>query len=162
VRPLGETRPAWKVLRVLGNMLGLQGFEHESAEEVLAEALPQDVAARLANRSAAPVTLAHETQELERVADVPIYAADPLVRRATSLQLTADAAGPVAGLSTAVWTRLNLVPGDEVRVRQNGGEAVLPARHDPTLAPTAVRVPAAHPATASLGAMFGPVSVAKA
>src|SRR3954468_18588576 len=39
VRPLGETRPAWKVLRVLGDMLGLPGFGQQSSEEVLAEAL---------------------------------------------------------------------------------------------------------------------------
>ena len=53
--PLGETRPAWKVLRVLGNLLGLPGFEQDSAEQVRAEALgdPSSLAARLDNRSAA-------------------------------------------------------------------------------------------------------------
>ncbi|HEX6361573.1 MAG TPA: molybdopterin-dependent oxidoreductase [Albitalea sp.] len=162
VRPLGEARPAWKVLRVLGNMLGLEGFEHESAEEVRQEALPADVASRLSNRSSAPVALVPESQDLERIADVPIYCTDSLVRRAASLQLTADAAPPVVRLSQAVWQRLGLTNGAKVRVLQGGAEAVLPARLDPTLAPNAVRVPAGHPDTASLGAMFGPISVAKA
>src|SRR5574343_73576 len=38
VRPLGETRPGWKVLRVLGNLLGLQGFDFETSQDVLARA----------------------------------------------------------------------------------------------------------------------------
>ena len=33
-KPLGETRPAWKVLRVLGNLLELDGFDYESSEAV--------------------------------------------------------------------------------------------------------------------------------
>jgi NADH-quinone oxidoreductase subunit G len=162
VRPLGETRPAWKVLRVLGNMLGLPGFTQESAEDVKAEALPGDVSARLSNACGAKVELPPDTRDLERVADVPIYSIDALVRRAPSLQLTADAAAPVASLSSAVWSRLALAAGDRVRVTQGDAVAVLSAKEDPTLAPTAVRVPAGHSLTATLGAMFGPVSVAKA
>lgn len=162
VRPRGDARPAWKVLRVLGNMLGLKGFDFETSEEVKAEALPADVAARLSNHSKAAVSLAPVSQDLERVADVPIYCTDSLVRRAPSLQLTADAAAPVAGVSPAVWARLGLAPGDSVRVIQDGAEAVLPARLDSTLADNVVRVAAGHPTTAALGAMFGPLSVAKA
>jgi len=162
VRPLGETRPAWKVLRVLGNMLGLPGFTQETAEDVKAEALPDDAASRLANTGSAPVELAPESQDLERIADVPIYCTDSLVRRATSLQLTADAVPPVAGLSTEVWSRLGLAAGDRVRLAQGDAQAVLPARLDPTLAPNAVRVAAGHPSTATLGAMFGAITVAKA
>src|SRR4030095_14224840 len=99
-KPYAETRPAWKVLRVLGSMLGLQGFEFESIDDVRAK-LPDD--------SALPSTLAPSTgpeiltppaagpaQGFERVADVPIYFADPLVRRAPSLQVTADARPPRA------------------------------------------------------------------
>jgi len=163
VRPLGDARPAWKVLRVLGNMLGLTGFDFETSDEVRAQALPADVAARLANRSAVSPNVAKTSDdELERIADVPIYCTDSLVRRAVSLQLTADAKAPVASLSTAVWQRLGLADGASVRVTQGNAEAVLPARHDPTLARNAVRVPAGHPSTATLGAMFGPISVAKA
>ncbi len=163
VRPLGETRPAWKVLRVLGNMLGLPGFDYETSEEVRAEALTGDIAARLNNRStAAVVSLAASVDDLERVADVAIYGADPLVRRATSLQLTADARPPMASVSSAVWSRLGLKPGDAVRLIQGEAQAVLPVRVDATLAPNAVRVPTGRAETASLGAMFGPITVAKA
>ena len=162
VRPLLDARPAWKVLRVLGNMLGLPGFAFETSEEVRSEALTGDVASRLSNRSSAAVTTSPESQDLERVADVPIYCTDSLVRRAVSLQLSADAAAPVVGLSTAVWSRLGLNAGDAVRVIQGEAEVRLPARLDATLAPNAVRVPSGHPDTAALGAMFGAISVAKA
>ncbi|NRF70503.1 NADH-quinone oxidoreductase subunit G [Aquincola sp. S2] len=164
-KPLGESRPAWKVLRVLGNLLGLPGFGHESSEEVLAEALGDlaAVPARMDNRSAVPLTLAPSAPNgLERIADVPIYSTDALVRRAVSLQRTADAAPPVIGVSTALAQRMGLVPGAEVRVSQGNGATLLPVRIESTLADNAVRVSAGHPVTAALGAMFGPISIEKA
>jgi len=164
VRPLGETRPAWKVLRVLGNMLNLPGFGFETSEDVRTEALEGDLTSRLSNAASGPLpqAAAAASQDLERVADVAIYGADPLVRRSTALQLTADALPPVASLSTAVWTRLGLQPGASVRVTQGEAQAVLPAQLDTTLASNAVRVPAGREQTSTLGAMFGPISVAKA
>jgi len=168
-RPLGETRPAWKVLRVLGDMLGLPGFAQQSADEVLAEALGDltTLPARLNNDAELPATLptaaaAGLEPGFERIADVPIYATDSLVRRALSLQLTADARAPQASLPAQLWADLGLAAGDKVRVSQGGAQAVLAARLDKTLAPTAVRVPAGHVLTAGLGAAFGAISVAKA
>jgi NADH-quinone oxidoreductase subunit G len=161
VKPLGDTRPAWKVLRVLGNLLGLKGFEFETSEEVRAEALGDlsTVVSRLSNKHASATTAAaDEVAGFERLADVPIYGTDSLVRRATSLQLTADARPPVASLPSAVWAQLGLTEGASVRVSQGAANAVLPARLDATLAPTAVRVPT----TVSLGAMFGPITVERA
>ena len=170
VRPLGETRPAWKVLRVLGNMLALKGFDFETSEGVRAEALGDlaTLRARLGNQASVDLTAAKaasapafEPSSLERIADVPIYATDSLVRRAPSLQLTADARRPVASLPQALWDALGLIAGEMVRVSQGAAHAVLPARLDATLAATAVRVPAGHPDTAALGAMFGAVTVEK-
>jgi NADH-quinone oxidoreductase subunit G len=164
VKPLGDTRPAWKVLRVLGNLLELKGFDFETSEDVLAHALgdPAAIAARLNNQQHAAVAHTPALTDLERIADVPIYAADATVRRAASLQLTADAAAPAAGISAAVWAELGLAAGDKLRISQGAAHAVLPARLDASLAPRAVRVPAGHPHTAALGAMFGPLTVAKA
>jgi len=164
VKPLGETRPAWKVLRVLANLLELQGFDHETSEDVRAQALgePAGIGERLSNAhrgtsmAAVPVGTA-----LERIADVPIYATDATVRRASSLQLTADARPPAASLPAELWTRLGLAGGAKVRVSRGAAHVDLPARMDPSLAPNAVRVPAGHPDTAALGAMFGNVTVEK-
>ena len=163
VRPLGETRPAWKVLRVLGNLLGLAGFEQATAEEVRAEALGDAsvFASRLDNRSVAPTSTSPVSTGLERVADVPIYSSDALVRRAPSLQATADAKPPVVGLPSGLWTQLRLQPGGVVRVVQGQASATLPAREDATLAANAVRIAAGHASTATLGAMFGAIAVEK-
>jgi NADH-quinone oxidoreductase subunit G len=162
VKPAGEARPAWKVLRVLGNMLGLSGFDFETSEEVRAEALGDlaTIPARLDN-AASTLAAAAPAAGLQRIADVPIYCADSLVRRAVSLQLTADARAPQAGLPQALWSRLGLAGGDRVRIAQGAAQAVLPARLDATLAPDTVRVPSGHVDTATLGAMFGAVTVEK-
>lgn len=164
VKPLGDTRPAWKVLRVLGNVLNLDGFSQETSEEVRAEALG-DVAAipaRLNNKTSVSAKPAATSTALERVSDVMIYATDSLVRRATSLQLTKDARPPVAGLSASLWAELGLNGTAAVRLKQGDAIAVLSAQLDPTLAANAVRVPAGHPATAALGSLFGPITVEKA
>jgi NADH-quinone oxidoreductase subunit G len=86
VKPLGETRPAWKVLRVLGNLLGLNGFDFESSQEVLAAASAK--APNLSNATQAAISLAAPAVE---PVSASIYQLDGLVRRAPSLQLTADA-----------------------------------------------------------------------
>ena len=162
VPSLGEARPAWKVLRVLGNLLGLDGFEYDSAEQVQQAALGGDFAARLDNACAQPLNFTTAGAGTERIADVPIYATDALVRRAASLQRTADAAAPFASLPTALWQSLGLQAGAQVRVEQGGQGVVLPAQHDASLDARCVRVSTGLAATALLGAMFGPVSVAKA
>jgi NADH-quinone oxidoreductase subunit G len=159
VKPLGDTRPAWKVLRVLGNLLGLPGFEQETVEDVRAEALGDTAAlpARLDNTSRAKLHIpaGHAAGTLERVADVPIYCTDATVRRSVPLQLTADAKGPLVGLPPALFAQL----GAKVRVTQGEGSAVLAARADATLAEGTVRIAAGHASTAMLGAMFGVVKV---
>jgi NADH-quinone oxidoreductase subunit G len=161
VQAKGDTRPAWKVLRVLGNLLGLPGFEQESVEEVRAEALGDvsTIPARLSNAAAQAVSLPSPIAGLQRLADVPIYSTDSLVRRSTSLQLTRDAQAPVASLPSALWRQLGLGEGAKVRVSQGAASAVLVAREDATLAPNVVRVPAGHADTATLGAMFGAITV---
>ncbi|MES2414915.1 MAG: NADH-quinone oxidoreductase subunit NuoG [Pseudomonadota bacterium] len=93
VKPLGETRPAWKVLRVLANLLGVQGFDYESAQDVLKNISGIDgtqiSADRLGNAGNGAITLGDAAVAVPAVAD--IYQLDGMVRRATSLQLTSDA-----------------------------------------------------------------------
>ncbi len=96
VKPLGETRPGWKVMRVLGNMLGLSGFEFESAQDVAAQLLTAGDSAGaflpggvLSNATDVKADL---NPAIEEPAAVSIYQLDGIVRRAQSLQMTADAA----------------------------------------------------------------------
>ncbi len=164
VAPQGETRPAWKVLRVLGNLLGLGEFEYETIEEVRRAALGDTagLASRLNNATGAAPLPPVPASGLERIADVPIYATDALVRRAGALQLTPDARAPEVGVPSAVWRELGLSAGDKVRLSQGDAGAVLSAREDPTLAANAVRIAAGHPSTATLGPMFGAIGVERA
>jgi NADH-quinone oxidoreductase subunit G len=99
---------------------------------------------------------------LERLADVPIYFADPLVRRAESLQRTRDARAPQARMNAATLASLGLASGERVRVAQGGGEAVVEAVQDDTVAAGVVRLATAHASTAGLASMFGAVTVARA
>jgi len=92
VRPLGETRPAWKVLRVLANIMDLPGIEFESSQDVLAQITAdatQLTAEQLSNATKAAVIVAQGPAATPVVAS--IYQLDGLVRRAPALQLTADA-----------------------------------------------------------------------
>jgi NADH-quinone oxidoreductase subunit G len=163
VKPLGEARPAWKVLRVLGNLLSLGGFDYDTAEAVRADAVHGDLAAALNN--AAPeieVKLAVAVVEgLERIGETPLYQLDPIVRLSPALQATVDAASPVAWMGSEWMTRLGLTEGSLVRVSQGDATVELPLRRDDRLAVGALRVAAAHPLTAVLGARLGPISVEK-
>ena len=161
VKPLGDARPAWKVLRVLGNLLGLAGFDYENSEQVRDEAVNAgEVAAKLDNRlSGVALQLQAAPGGLQRIADVPIYFSDAVVRRATSLQQTCDAAVPRAWMNTTLLARLGLKDGQAVRVRQGEGEAAVNAARDDRLPRDCVRLGAAHPATGNLGPMSGELAV---
>ncbi|MDR3428063.1 NADH-quinone oxidoreductase subunit NuoG [Silvimonas sp.] len=151
VRPLGETRPAWKVFRVLGNLLGLAGFEFASSEEVRDEALANGIEGKLNNAPAAAVNVKSvAVSGLTRLAEVPLYQIDALVRRAPSLQATVDAqsAATLRANATTLAT-LGLVAGDQAKVVQ-GGEAVLTVAQDDALLDQVVRIAAAHPLTRGL------------
>jgi NADH-quinone oxidoreductase subunit G len=166
-KPLGDTRPAWKVLRVLGNLLGVEGFDYDTSEGVRDEALGRgvtDLSGKLNNiGKGVPQAAAYgNAGALERVTNVPIYFTDAIARRAEPLQRTADANMALVSLPRVLAAELNVVTGDRVRVTQGTGSATLVASVDVRLPANAVRVAAGHPETSMLGAMFGPISVQKA
>jgi NADH-quinone oxidoreductase subunit G len=166
VKPLGDSRPAWKVLRALGSLLDLDGFLFNLPEEVLGEALAENYCTRLSNKATSnAITNGNlvPMSGLERIADVNIYAGDPIVRRSSALQLTRDAKrGNQAGLNQKLFTELGLKEGDAVRVSQGGQSVDMPATLEVNLAPGAVRISAGTMASAQLGSMNGPITVGKA
>jgi NADH-quinone oxidoreductase subunit G len=158
--PLGEARPAWKVLRVLGTMLGRPGFEFDTIEQVRAACLGgRDVATLLSNAIDVQVQPAPRPAGIERIAEVPIYFADPLVRRAPSLQKTRDARPPRAWMNARLMAKLGVADGQPVRVRQGERSARLAAALDDRLPDDCARIAAAHASTAPLGPMFGAVAI---
>ena len=166
VKPLGDSRPAWKVLRVLGGLLSLDGFLFNMPEEVLGEALGDNYCAKLNNQSSANTLVNGNLAPhsgLERITDVNIYAGDQIVRRSSALQLTRDAKrGNQIGMGQKIFFELGLNDGDAICVTQDGQSVVLPATLEMNLAPGAVRISAGTTASAKLGSMFGPVTVSKA
>jgi NADH-quinone oxidoreductase subunit G len=162
VKPLGENRPAWKVLRVLGNLLDVSGFDYDTSEAVRDEALgAREVGGKLNNHLdvALQNTAATRAQGLQRVADVPIYSTDAVVRRAASLQKTHDAATPCVLMHSSELQKLGVQSGDAVKVSQGNASVRLIVQADDRQPAGTVRVAAGHPATAELGAMFGTITV---
>jgi NADH-quinone oxidoreductase subunit G len=161
VKPQGEARPAWKVLRVLGNMLNVDGFDYNDSESIRDEALGDvEVSEKLDNNlQGVALQLPAAIEGLQRVADVPIYFADAVVRRAASLQATHDAAVPRAAMHGEELQKLGLQPGDVAQFTQGAGSVRLQVVADDNLAHGVVRVAAGHTATAQLGAMFGTITV---
>jgi NADH-quinone oxidoreductase subunit G len=162
VQPLGETRPAWKVLRVLGNLLNLPGFDQQSAEEVCLEALGADNKKIIKNNKLnidIAAIGATPASGIQRIAETPIYAADALVRRAPSLQKTRDGAAPMASMNRALADKLGLRDGDSVRVVQGGGVAEVGYAIDDKLPADCLRLAAAREETSGLGAPDAPLTL---
>ena len=159
------SRPAWKVLRVLGNFLHLNTFTEESSEEVR-----DTVKAQVAHKTFIPhetwvpeSTAAPETAEgLWRVGEIPLYATDALVRRALPLQAAQTAVeGEVNALRLHPDTakRLNVQADQQVTVRQQDAAAWLTVSLDERMAREAVWVAGGLAETATLGDLFGPIEI---
>lgn len=165
-RPLGECRPGWKVLRVLGNTLGLTGFECDDTTQIRQEIFggekPSKVVwHRLNNnlRELIEIVVKIKSDCLQRVGEVPQYRTDGIVRRSPPLQKTRYLAEPAAAMHADQLARLGLEEGTLVVVRQGEGTATLAAKTDNRLPLGVVRVIAAVEATSMLGDLMGEISV---
>lgn len=162
VAPHGQSRPAWKVLRVLGNVLHLTGFDDETSEAVRDAALAGGIEGRLSNEINAALGVGQPAGALERLADVPIYRSDAIVRRSQPLQAHAASRAPKARMNARTLAALGLDAGAKVRVSSSQGSVELEAALDQAVADNAVRVSAAFAQTAALGGAFGQISVERA
>jgi NADH-quinone oxidoreductase subunit G len=162
VTPFGQTRPGWKVLRVLGNVLHLAGFDDETSESVRDAVLAGGIEGRLSNEIKAPLGLGQAASGLERVADVPIYRTDAMVRRSEPLQAAPASKKPAAAMNGRTLTSLGLTAGVKVRVSSGQGAVELETVQDDAVADRAVRISAAFENTAALGGAFGQISVERA
>jgi NADH-quinone oxidoreductase subunit G len=96
--PVGESRPGWKVLRVLGNLLDLTGFEYQTSEEVRDELrkLCDETGATASGYKGSHQVTRPSNGAAESLIDVPMYQIDAVVRRAPSLQKTREGRTPAA------------------------------------------------------------------
>ncbi|MDP1707588.1 MAG: NADH-quinone oxidoreductase subunit NuoG [Gammaproteobacteria bacterium] len=165
VNALGEARPAWKILRVLGNLLNADGFEYVTCQEVTEEV--KHATTRQASRGAVGVratiqSLPAADSTLMRIGDVPMYAVDALIRRATALQQTHDARPAAAYVNAQLAAQLSIVEGQFVQARQGDMRARLPIVLDARVPDRCVRIPAGLAGSSTLGSAFGPVELERA
>jgi NADH-quinone oxidoreductase subunit G len=156
-----EARPGWKILRVLGNLLDLSGFDFDSVADVTAElrAAVEGVEFTAAALDPAAVAWPAAGDTLVRVGDVPSYRSDPLVRRAGALQLRGDTPSAAVALNAADAKRLALSAGDHVRVGQGTAVLELPVVCDARVAEGTAYIPAALDGCRGLGAAYGTVTL---
>jgi NADH-quinone oxidoreductase subunit G len=165
VKPLGDCRPGWKVLRVLGNLLDLQGFDYDSSEQVKNEIFggekPSKVVwNRLNNnlRYLVDINVHTKSGVLQRVGEVPLYQSDAIVRRAPSLQQAGKTSFGFVAVNGAELARLGLQEGGRARVTQSGASVELAVRRDDRVPDSCVRVPVCA-ATVALGDLYGIIEV---
>ncbi len=161
VTPKGEARPGWKILRVMGNFLELNGFEQITIDDVTEEINLTDItpSCRLVELQFHPTLSSGEkstpdlmeSDSLIRVVDMPMYRAEVTLRHARALQQTADNPPPAAGLNPATASRLQLNDGNRVKVQNQSGSATLELRTNDRLAENCVYVPAGFMETTDLG-----------
>ncbi|HST00118.1 MAG TPA: molybdopterin-dependent oxidoreductase, partial [Usitatibacter sp.] len=156
VKPQGDARPGWKVLRMLGSLLEIADFDADSLEAVRAQVAPDLSAWAKMGLNNAIASFEWEMRaaraDLERVAEFAVTASDPIVRRSPSLQKTADGkASRTARANAATLARLGLRAGDMVEVSQGGGSTTLAAAIDAALPDGVVRIARGVAETAALG-----------
>ena len=162
VQPRGEARPGWKILRVLGSMMELDGFGYNSIDDVRSDMGFGDVpASSKLTQWRIPEKTASRPAKLNRIAEVPIYAVDAVVRRAEALQQTSDNPKPAARMNASEAEKYGLGECDRVVVRMVEGSAELDMVVDPRVPDGCVLVAQGYPETATLGAC-GPATVVKA
>ncbi len=157
----GESRPGWKVLRVLANHFELDGFAQQGSEEIRDALHTQVGTVRLDNtRAVDAVTTAMPRAGLERIGEVAMYATDALVRRAAALQKTPDAlAAGLVHIHPAQAERTGVRDGYTVTVAQQGASMVMDVCLDERVAEGCAWIQSGTPAAAQLGAAFGPVTL---
>ena len=166
--PYGEARPAWKILRVLGNLLHLEGFDYTSNDEVHHEIkvtlqkapLAEAPTTKVAKQKFATAT----TKSLHRIGSIPLYEIDSLTRRAPALQkaqpiLEGEFASVHMHPKTA--TDLQIKTGDQVTVKQQGWQTRLSATLDSRLPERGVIIAGGIAETSELGDLFGTVEIQK-
>ncbi len=136
VPPKGEARPGWKVLRVLGNLLKQEGFEYVSSEEIRDELAAATAALKPSNTMAwhCPDKLSAPETGVVRIADVPGYAVDSIVRRAESLQAADDRSIAMAYLSAETAADKGLQAAAAVTVTQGDVSVTVPLTIDARVA----------------------------
>lgn len=161
----GKAKPGWSILCSLGGRFGLQGFNYASPDNVLDE-IRSICSGMLPNnncKKAEVDTLRSKADVLVRLGDVPIYATDPLVRRAAALQQTKDAYwSSLVCMNEGTAKRYGVRHGEEVWIDQGGSKLKLIVSIDPHVPDFCARVPSGLTGTECLGGQFTEMNIERA
>ncbi|KTD19720.1 NADH-quinone oxidoreductase subunit NuoG [Legionella londiniensis] len=156
--PHGEARPAWKILRVLGNILHCPGFDYVSTEEIYNEIKSHaDLMQEITYTPYFAESLPENEHQIVRVGEWPLYRSDAIVRHATALQECAAAEAACIRIHPDTASRLKL--DETATVSQGDIEITLPLKRDERIAPDVVWVANAMPETVDLGHAFAVITI---
>lgn len=160
--PPGDTKPGWKVLRVLGNLFDLNGFDYVTSDEVLSEVQSMAAVSPATSAAYSADSLPGKTQGvLQRVGYLPIYAVDAQLRHSQPLQETADVMQAAAYINSNTASSIGVTENDMVKVNQENGTARLQAVIDEGVPGNSVFIPMGVAGTEKLGAGFGAIELVK-
>ncbi|RKZ34671.1 MAG: NADH-quinone oxidoreductase subunit G, partial [Gammaproteobacteria bacterium] len=161
VAPPGDARAAWRVLRVLGNYLELEGFEFSSCADITntVRGLHQDGAVQEGPWFVPAGLNGTSTGPVQRIGDVPAYAVDPMVRRAQALQETPDAVAGAIRINSKTAARLGLANCAQAVAVQGEARQSLPLVVDERVADGAALLHSAVPECIGLGPAFGVLTI---
>lgn len=163
VTPYAESRPAWKVLRVLGNLFNVDGFDYLSSEDVRDELKAKvDAAKDVDVVWQCPKSLPVSTDSISRIAYTPIYSVDAMVRRAAALQKTQDAVLAAIYINSKTANSTSLTDDDNAIAIQNELRVVLPVVIDDGIPDNCVLIPIGLEATNGLSQITGSIEIIKA
>ena len=163
VPPQGEARPAWKVLRVLGNSFNVDGFDYESSTEVYDESIKAigKIEGDNTDQWQLTITAVAKKQGLQRITETPMNMIDSLTRRATSLQKTNDVADGAIHINSALAKKNKLSNADDATVKQDKQQVTMKVMVDERVPDNCVLIQSAHPSQSELGGAFGSIKIGK-
>lgn len=162
VPPLGESQPGWKILCEMAKCYQLEGFEYENAMKVLAQIKDEmNVEYKISKEKnrVEDLPVLSRSDQIIRIAPIPLYATDGLVRRAKSLQKTQDAGKPLVYLNAALAKHLHLLQHKHVRVTVNDANIILPFVIDERIPDKTVMMSGGILETIKLGAPYTVVNL---
>lgn len=162
----GHSKPGWKVLRVMGNLFNLDGFDYQSSEEVINELKSSlnGASDELNTRCewSCPDNSSAQVHQIQRIAELVIYKVDSVTRRAIALQKTQDARVDFARINSALAKKLKLEDGQVVTAKQGDNGAEITISIDDRISDNSVYLPAGIDAAASLGGGFDSIELVAA
>jgi NADH-quinone oxidoreductase subunit G len=163
VAPIAEARPAWKVLRVLGNYFELDGFDYQSSTDVLDEAMNEIGEIKGNNLDAwnTSITFNNNGSGIQRITETPMNMIDSICRRAVSLQNTSDIADGAIHINSNLAEKNKLTNDDSANVEQDNNSVTLKVIIDERVPDDCVLIHSVHPDQISLGASFGTIRISK-